>query len=165
MTTCHSLFQCAAIKHLWKNTQFASSVKTAMGDDIVAFCLWMRSQWTKGEFEEFAMIGWEIWKEKQKSIHEGSGKALPKALSWGISLLTDFQKTKKRINITKADTSKDQETNWKPPTKSMLKLNTDACVNDNLKRYSIGGVTRDQQGRLLLAFGKQILTTSIGGPW
>ncbi|XP_073049043.1 uncharacterized protein [Primulina eburnea] len=38
----------------------------------------------------------------------------------------------------------------------LLKLNTDACVNKEADWYSIGGVLRDHQGRLLLAFGNRI---------
>ncbi|XP_073138224.1 uncharacterized protein [Henckelia pumila] len=48
------------------------------------------------------------------------------------------------------------ETMWKPPDFNCLKLNVDASFNTNLNMFSVGGVVRDNQGRLLLAFGKQI---------
>ncbi|XP_073057074.1 uncharacterized protein [Primulina eburnea] len=45
---------------------------------------------------------------------------------------------------------------WTRPATGTSKLNVDACINESLNRYSIGGVLRDCQGKLLLAFGKQI---------
>ncbi|XP_073304541.1 uncharacterized protein [Primulina huaijiensis] len=49
-----------------------------------------------------------------------------------------------------------QEKTWKPPRSSTLKLNVDAIVDEDQNLYSVGGVVRDTQGQLLLAFGKQI---------
>lgn len=45
---------------------------------------------------------------------------------------------------------------WKPPSSCTFKLNVDVAVNENRQQFSIGGTVRDNQGHLLLAFGKHI---------
>ncbi|XP_073057086.1 uncharacterized protein [Primulina eburnea] len=70
------------------------------------------------------------------------------------TFLTEFQAAKSAARNPpqgRALTSK-----WKPPEANYLKLNVDACYNEHLNHYSVGGALRDNQGRLLLAFGKQI---------
>lgn len=89
-STCHSLFHYATIMKLWKTTPFSSSVKASIGDDIFEFCSWMKEQWIKEQFEEFAIHGWVVWKERQKVIHGEGGKLLPTTLSLSTSLLEDF---------------------------------------------------------------------------
>ncbi|XP_073132998.1 uncharacterized protein [Henckelia pumila] len=58
--------------------------------------------------------------------------------------------------ITNAGERGRPELRWMPPSSCLLKLNVDAAVNEDMHLYSISGVVRDNQGRLLLAFGKQL---------
>ncbi|XP_075475208.1 uncharacterized protein LOC142505947 [Primulina tabacum] len=65
----HALFFCAAIKHLWKNTSFAQVLRGNSQADTLELCLWLKDQFSKTEFEEFAIHTWAVWKEKQKYLH------------------------------------------------------------------------------------------------
>ncbi|XP_073017958.1 uncharacterized protein [Primulina eburnea] len=58
--------------------------------------------------------------------------------------------------IEEASLRQNSEKVWKPPASCALKLNVDVAVNEVRHQFGIGGVIRDNQGRLLLAFGKQI---------
>ncbi|XP_073119673.1 uncharacterized protein [Henckelia pumila] len=84
------------------------------------------------------------------------GHWLPTSISWDTLLLADFRKARKGLMVQDGVSIKQKEINWEPPAQSMLKLNTGACVNEKRNKYSIGGVLRDRQGRLLLVSGKQI---------
>ncbi|XP_073270525.1 uncharacterized protein [Primulina huaijiensis] len=77
-------------------------------------------------------------------------------VSWSLTFLTDFQKAKALDQQAVSAHSVLDDRRWVAPDESTFKLNVDACVNDNSSQYSIAGVLRDCQGRLLLAFGKQI---------
>ncbi|XP_073153947.1 uncharacterized protein [Henckelia pumila] len=56
-STCHSLFHCAAIKHLWKNTPFANLLKVAKEENVIDLCLRLQDQLNKLVFENFVMHG------------------------------------------------------------------------------------------------------------
>ncbi|XP_073049019.1 uncharacterized protein [Primulina eburnea] len=118
------------------------------------FCWWMIEQLTRGEFEKISIQTWAVWKEKLDILHGNDMLLNELNITWSRAFLSEFQDAR----LADRTTTKKQSLvkKWKKPEKTALKLNVDACVNENLNRYSVGGVLRGNQGRLLLAFGKQI---------
>ncbi|XP_073041813.1 uncharacterized protein [Primulina eburnea] len=117
--------------------------------------LWGLSIPPKVEFEKFAIQTWEIWKERQNLIHDDSRTSMAN-VSWSLTFLTDFQKAKALDQPVVPAHSVLDDRRWMAPDAGTFKLNVEACVNNNSSQYSIAGVLRDCQGRLLIAFGKQI---------
>ncbi|XP_075486202.1 uncharacterized protein LOC142525796 [Primulina tabacum] len=99
---------------------------------------------------------WAVWREKQNFLHSDKKKPLAADVSWSTTLLSDFRNTRKKEKIADIPLKGNQEKIWTPPRHCSFKLNVDAAVNMESHKFSIGGVVRDNQGRLLLAFGKQI---------
>ncbi|XP_073014931.1 uncharacterized protein [Primulina eburnea] len=77
-------------------------------------------------------------------------------VSWSLTFLSDFQRAKALDIQEIASPSEPANKRWMRPATGTYKLNVDACVNENTNLHSVGGALRDCQGRLLLAFGKQI---------
>ncbi|XP_073046213.1 uncharacterized protein [Primulina eburnea] len=77
-------------------------------------------------------------------------------VDWSLTFLADYRKAKESGNLCTKNARGKPEKSWTPPRASTLKLNIDAAVNNQLSHYCVGGVVRDKQGRLLMAFGKQI---------
>ncbi|XP_073014526.1 uncharacterized protein [Primulina eburnea] len=155
-STCHALFFCAAIKHLWKNTSFAIVLRRAARSCTMDLCLWLKEQFPKPAFEEFAILTWAVWREKQNFLHSDKKNPSATTVSWSSAVLPDFRKARVKEKIIIAAPRVNLEKIWTPPSPCSLKLNVDAAVNFEKNQFSIGGVVRDSQGRLLLAFGKQI---------
>ncbi|XP_073049440.1 uncharacterized protein [Primulina eburnea] len=65
-------------------------------------------------------------------------------------------KARAKEKIREATPRNKSEKVWKPPVSCTLKLNVDAAVNEDRHQFGIGGAVRYNQGRLMLAFGKQI---------
>ncbi|XP_075480607.1 uncharacterized protein LOC142521262 [Primulina tabacum] len=115
---------------------------------------WWSFIWSLSIPPKFAILSWAVWKERLKILHGNDGLLNERVITWSNTFLTEFQAAKSTARSPpqgRALTSK-----WKPPEANDLKMNVDACFNEHLNRYSIGGALRDNQGRLLLAFGKQI---------
>ncbi|XP_073280672.1 uncharacterized protein [Primulina huaijiensis] len=155
-STCHALFFCAAIKHLWKNTLFAPVLRGGSQTCTLELCLWLKEQLSKSDFENFASHTWAVWREKQNFLHSDKKKPLAADVSWSSTLLSDFRKSRIKEKIADLPLKGNQEKIWTRPRHCSLKLNVDAAVNGESHKFSIGGVVRDNQGRLLLDFGKQI---------
>ncbi|XP_073298446.1 uncharacterized protein [Primulina huaijiensis] len=153
-STCHSLFFCELIKRLWKDTEYYQVMKVAKEACTMDFCWWMSEQLSRGEFEKFAIQTWAIWKEKLDIFHGNDRPLNELNITWSRAFLSEFQDDRLADRTTTKKHSSVKK--WKKPEKTDLKLNVDACVNENLNRYSVSGVLRDNQGRLLLAFDKQI---------
>ncbi|XP_073057072.1 uncharacterized protein [Primulina eburnea] len=98
----------------------------------------------------------KAWKEKQNFLHGDTSKPLPEQITWSSAFLISFQEASTLERITAGKVERRFETRWKPPEANCLKLNVDASFNTNLNKFSVGGVVRDNQGRLLLVFGKHI---------
>ncbi|XP_073024373.1 uncharacterized protein [Primulina eburnea] len=77
-------------------------------------------------------------------------------VSWSCAILSDFKRARIKEKIEDSSKKSNPERIWNPPRLSTLKLNVDAAVDEVRHHFSIDGVLRDKQGRLLLVFGKQI---------
>ncbi|XP_073138603.1 uncharacterized protein [Henckelia pumila] len=75
-STCHALFFCPAINHWWSKSNFVSQFKVAKRASTMELFLWMQTQLSKTEFEEFAILAWAVWKEKQNFLHGDRSKPL-----------------------------------------------------------------------------------------
>ncbi|XP_073309959.1 uncharacterized protein [Primulina huaijiensis] len=137
-----------------QDTEYYQVMKVAKEACTMDFCWWMSEQLSRGEFEKFARQAWAVWKEKLDIMH-GNERLLHEVnITWSRAFLSEFQDAR----LADKTTPKKQPSakTWQKPVNNALKLNVDACVNENLNRYSVGGVLRDNQGRLLMAFAKQI---------
>lgn len=144
-STGHSLFFGSYIKHLWKNSKFSFLLRDvrACPMDLV---LWMKEQLHKVDFESFAMHSWAIWRTRQNYIHSDQRDPMTKDIGWSAS---DFRKARKSDLLPTVFEREQPEMIWQPPRSSSIKLNIDAKVNEDMHLYSIGGIVRDKQGRLL----------------
>ncbi|XP_075521069.1 uncharacterized protein LOC142554268 [Primulina tabacum] len=101
---------------------------------------------------------YEQFGEKQKFLHGDKWKPAIENIPWSScsAMLSEFQKARIMETIACPSERGSQEKTWKPPRSSTLKFNVDVAVDEDRNQYSVDGVVRDIQGRLLLAFGKQI---------
>lgn len=118
--------------------------------------MWMKEQLSKVDFESFAMHTWAVWRTRHNYIHSDKRNPMTMDIGWCATFLHDFRKARISKLLPMVLERGRPEMNWKPPSSSSLKFNIDAKVNKDMHLYSIGGVVRDKQGGLLLAFGKQI---------
>ncbi|XP_075491149.1 uncharacterized protein LOC142529488 [Primulina tabacum] len=130
--------------------------KEATQTSTLDICMWLKQQLSKEEFENLAVHTWGIWKEKQNFIHGDRTKPMAENICWSSTMLCEFRKTRKLVKISNQSVVANSERKWTPPGRCTLKLNVDAAFNEDKQQYSAGGVIRDSQSRLLLAFGKQI---------
>ncbi|XP_075515867.1 uncharacterized protein LOC142550678 [Primulina tabacum] len=93
-------------------------------------------------------------KNKILSMEIGATQWL--TIFFGVTMLCDFRRARKKEKIAIQDELVNPKKKWMPPGSCNLKMNVDASVNKDKNHYSVGGVVRDSQGRLLLAFEKQI---------
>ncbi|XP_075489609.1 uncharacterized protein LOC142528443 [Primulina tabacum] len=119
-------------------------------------CIWLKYQMPEDEFEYLAIHTWAIWREKRKFLHGDNRKPMIENIPWSSAMLSEFQKVRMMETISCQSERGSQEKTWKPPRSSTPRLNVDAVVNEDQNQYSVGEVVRDTQGRLFLAFGKQI---------
>ncbi|XP_073137538.1 uncharacterized protein [Henckelia pumila] len=150
------LFDSKSIKKWWNKTPFVCTMKMPYKASTMEFCFWMQSHLSKSEFEEFAIHSWAIWKKKMNFTHGDRAKPLIEQISWSSSFLSNFREACASKSLSDVSNRRGLEKVWKPSDLGCLKLNVDASVNTNSNKFSVGGVVHDNQGRLLLAFGKQI---------
>ncbi|XP_073153896.1 uncharacterized protein [Henckelia pumila] len=139
-------------KEMVEDNRVFGLLKAVKNSNTLDVCLWMKNHLSKREFEEFAMQTWACWKEKQKYIHGDRTKYIIDNISWGHAMLQKFRGAKNMGKFNAIETRNKSEAVWIAPDFDKLKLNVDASVNKNLNKATVGGVLRDYQGRLLMAF-------------
>ncbi|XP_073137107.1 uncharacterized protein [Henckelia pumila] len=82
----------------------------------------------RSDFELFVMREWAVWNQRLKMVHGSSSATITN-----------------NVHI-----------KWMPPPRGKLRMDVDAAFNVDLNLYAIGGVVRDHEGSLVIAFGKKV---------
>ncbi|XP_073138440.1 uncharacterized protein [Henckelia pumila] len=87
-------------------------------------------------------------------------EALSQNLDCCENLLQEFQKSRMKLDLVTNALNSSGLAGWNAPTPGTLQLEVEACVNDNLQQYGVGGAIKYFTGRILQAFGQRIATPS-----
>ncbi|KAL5811773.1 hypothetical protein ACOSQ3_026723 [Xanthoceras sorbifolium] len=90
--------------------------------------LWVFVKAKRAEFEEFCMILWGVWSNRNAVCHSKSPRLSADLVSWSLSLLREFQGTQKVFGSPLQPPRQRCSAPWSPPPAGSLKLNTDAAV-------------------------------------
>ncbi|KAL5737824.1 hypothetical protein ACOSP7_030585 [Xanthoceras sorbifolium] len=119
--------------------------------------LWVFVRAKRAEFEEFCMILWGVWSERNAVFHSNSPRVSADLVSWSLSLLREFQGTQKVFGSPPPPPREPCSSPWSPPPAGSLKLNTDAAVKPGCSVLGSGAVVRDSQGKVVAASAKPLL--------
>ncbi|KAL5735971.1 hypothetical protein ACOSQ2_030759 [Xanthoceras sorbifolium] len=117
------------------------------------------------ELEEFCLILWEIWFERNAVFHSKNPRLNADLVSWSLSLLSEFQGTQKVFGSLSQSLRQPCSDPWLPPPAGSLKLNSDAAVKPGSSFLGFGVVVCDGQGKIVAASAKPLLgffSTEIG---
>lgn len=102
----------------------------------------------KSQLENFCMVLWSVWKERNNYVHAKPYKTPEVILSNAMNFLLEFQKAKWCIEG--APVSKTPgHTNWCIPDEGALKLNVDATLFNELSFMGVGIIIRNDRGVVL----------------
>ncbi|KAL5773835.1 hypothetical protein ACOSQ2_013759 [Xanthoceras sorbifolium] len=105
----------------------------------------------------FCMILWGVWSDRNAVFHSKFPRVNADLVSWSLSLLREFQGTKKVFGSPYQPPRQPCSASWSPPPASSLKLNTDAAVKSGFSVMGSGAVVRDSQGKVVAASAKPLL--------
>ncbi|XP_073025263.1 uncharacterized protein [Primulina eburnea] len=150
------------MKSCWKDTVFKTLLQRVKRYDIVDIFLWMKERLNQKEFEIFVIRTWGVWHERLQILHKDKRNLATGDTYWSIHLLNDYKEARTALSIEPTLSSYINKRSWKKPDINQLRLETDATYNENSNSFSVGGVIRDHEGKIVLAFGHQIKkTTSV----
>ncbi|KAL5736641.1 hypothetical protein ACOSQ2_031429 [Xanthoceras sorbifolium] len=119
--------------------------------------LWVFARAKRVELEEFCMILWGVWSERNAVCHSKSPRVSADLVSWSLSLLREFQGTQKVFGSPLQPPRQPCSSPWSPPPAGSLKLNSDAAVKPGCSMMGSGVVVRDSQGKVVAASAKPLL--------
>ncbi|KAL5753791.1 hypothetical protein ACOSP7_022011 [Xanthoceras sorbifolium] len=119
--------------------------------------LWFFVRAKRAEFEEFCMILWGVWSDRNAVLHSKSPRVSADLVSWSLSLLREFQGTQKVFGSPSQPPRQPCSASWSPPPAGSLKLNIDAAVKSGFSVMGSGAVVRDSQGKVVAASAKPLL--------
>ncbi|XP_075473411.1 uncharacterized protein LOC142504428 [Primulina tabacum] len=143
-------------KSWWKFVWSLSVPPKVKDMDFLDTFIRMKSVLRKEDMEVFAMRTWAVWHDRLRILHEKVPGCAQFDVEWSASLLKDFKEARESLITVHAPKPLPQLERWTRPPVNTLKLDVDATVNFDTGGYSIGGIVRDHDGQILVAFGKRI---------
>ncbi|KAL5735902.1 hypothetical protein ACOSQ2_030690 [Xanthoceras sorbifolium] len=156
-SSAHALFWCSSVHPIWEFTVFWDVLNLQRHISCFDLILWVFVRAKRAEFEEFCMILWGVWSERNAVFHSKSPRVSADLVSWSLSLLRKFQSTQKVFGSPSQPPRLPCSASWSPPPAGSLKLNTDAAVKPGLSVMGSGAVVRDSQGKVVAASAKPLL--------
>lgn len=123
---------------------------------MVEIFLWMKSQLSREDFELFAIRTWAVWHDKMRILHSNNQKHESIEVDWCTSLLQNYKNVMQLATIRDDRRLITSHSRWTRPETNCFIMNVDAAVNWESNNFSVGGVVRDHEGRMVLAFGRKI---------
>ncbi|KAL5808022.1 hypothetical protein ACOSQ3_028713 [Xanthoceras sorbifolium] len=156
-SSAHALFWCSSVRPIWESTVFWDVLNLQRYISCFDLILWVFVRAKAAEFEEFCMILWGVWSERNAVFHSKSPRVSADLVSWSLSLLREFQGTQKVFGSPPPAPRLFCSSSWSPPPAGSLKLNTDAAVKPGFSMMGSGTVVRDSQGKVVAASAKPLL--------
>lgn len=106
----------------------------------------------------FGCALWTLWSERNKIVHERkqkSGKDISHTIGWYLRELDDTEVRKYIRSRTKAK--------WRPPTRSIVKINFDGAFEKESFRSCSGIVARNTHGEVLVS--RAVFHPNFGSPF
>ncbi|XP_073119950.1 uncharacterized protein [Henckelia pumila] len=117
--------------------------------------MWMRRVLNIEEFEKFVMRLWVVWHERMRVLHSKREVIENLDVNWSETYLREFQNANAALKISHEHRNTDYSSNYSNFMSTDLRLEVDAAVNEDKDRCGIGGVVRNEEGNIVLAFGRQ----------
>ncbi|KAL5783938.1 hypothetical protein ACOSQ2_006330 [Xanthoceras sorbifolium] len=156
-SSAHALFWCSSVRPIWESTVFWDILNLQCHISCFDLILWVFVRTKRAEFEEFCMILWGVWSERNAVCHSKSPRFSADLVSWSLSLLREFQGTQKVFGSPLQPPRQPRSSPWSPPPAGSLKLNSDAAVSPGYFVMGSGAVVRDSQGKVVAASAKPLL--------
>ncbi|KAL5800890.1 hypothetical protein ACOSQ3_032522 [Xanthoceras sorbifolium] len=156
-SSAHALFWCSSVRPIWESTVFWDILNLQCHISCFDLILWVFVRAKRAELEEFCMILWGVWSERNAVCHSKSPRFSADLVSWSLSLLREFQGTQKVFGSPLQPPRQSRSSPWLPPPAGSLKLNTDAAVKSGCSVLGSGAVVRDSQGKVVAASAKPLV--------
>ncbi|KAL5794878.1 hypothetical protein ACOSP7_003472 [Xanthoceras sorbifolium] len=155
-SSAHALFWCSSVRPIWESTVFWDVLNLQRHISCFDLILWVFVRAKRAEFEEFCMILWGVWSDRNAVFHSKSPRVSADLVAWSLSLLREFQGTQKVFGSPSQPPRQPCSALWSPPPAGSLKLNTDAAVKSGFSVMGSGAVVRDSQGKVVVASAKPL---------
>ncbi|KAL5794824.1 hypothetical protein ACOSP7_003418 [Xanthoceras sorbifolium] len=156
-SSAHALFWCSSVRPIWESTVFWAVLNLQRHISCFDLILWVFVRAKRAEFEEFCMILWGVWSDRNAVFHSKSPRVSADLVSWSLSLLREFQGTQRVFGSPSQPPRQPCSSPWSPPPAGSLKFNTDAAVKPGSSVMGSGAVVRDSQGKVVAASAKPLL--------
>ncbi|XP_015381605.1 uncharacterized protein LOC107174895 [Citrus sinensis] len=156
----HALMECKVAQKAWSLTNFAESLKSMGGPDLLTVFHDLTKKISKIDFELMTIICWTIWKARNKYLFEAKKSDPHMLVITAGALMEAYQKVKGPEGKCRATKEESKTRGWQPPQQNCFKVNVDATISNDKQLSGLGVVIRDSTGKSIAA---AIKTTKFHG--
>lgn len=75
-------------------------------------------------------------------------------------VLENFQNMRRNVVGVSSSNIQDSQSYWHPSFLGLLRLDVDDCVNEHTGKFGVEGVVRNNEGKLIYAFGRHLISAN-----
>ncbi|KAL5861886.1 hypothetical protein ACOSQ4_003182 [Xanthoceras sorbifolium] len=147
-TIAHALLVCPKAAAVWEAFSFGLLFVAAHVPSLFDFLCSFSQVLPRRDFELVCIILWQLWFERNYSLHNGKLKAVADILSASVS------RSNNGAGISCVEEGNREVVRWAAPPASSLKLNCDAAVRADRACIGIRAVTRSSSEQVVVASSK-----------
>uniref|UniRef100_A0A803PYN6 Reverse transcriptase domain-containing protein n=1 Tax=Cannabis sativa TaxID=3483 RepID=A0A803PYN6_CANSA len=147
-TVTHAFLECSRVKTAWKNSSFYIFYAEHKSLNIYAYISKAVETFDKRMLCIFFCFLWMVWSQRNNYLHHHRCLSPMFIFDHAVAYLQDFESANlKAEGICNVQRSSISHTSLVAP--SRYRINTDAAIDLNLKKHSLGVVVRDAQDQVV----------------
>ncbi|CAL1389644.1 unnamed protein product [Linum trigynum] len=151
-TQLHAFVECAWGSRIWRQSQCADLYMLHDGGTTVEWLKKAREKAGEDWFEEWSVLLWFLWKERNAQLFNGLKTAEEEIVQRAKIFLDDYREHQERRIATQRETG---DRKWRKPPTGRVMVNTDAGILQE-GGIGLGVVMRDENGSFVLATAKRV---------
>ncbi|KAL0016440.1 hypothetical protein SO802_003509 [Lithocarpus litseifolius] len=150
----HILWGCHIAREAWNEKSLKLDCPSRSPREFIEVVWWLMETPGEKNWEEFAIMAWLLWNNRNYVRHGGSCKS-GKSIAWEASKYETEVRDSLPIQGKAAPTTS-RTKHWVPPLPGKYKVNIDAAVFKEQGCCGVGVVIRNDKGQLMGAMSKRV---------
>ena len=145
----HALWECGVACGIWAGSSMKLQKFTQGQGDILQLFAELLQRLSTEEFENFLVVSWLIWNQRNSVIHGGKVKDPRQVLKRAEDFLAEYHQAQDQL--VSLQNVQQQSDVWQPPHSDHYKLNFDAAIFTDVGCSGVGAIIRNERGEVMAA--------------
>ncbi|XP_057803182.1 uncharacterized protein LOC131018484 [Salvia miltiorrhiza] len=148
------------VRKTWKASRYWRIMCKAEGLDLMQIAWAIHEEFTREEYEVWAIMVWQVWVFKCRSKQEKTRVKNEVSESECLILWESFQRAKSAYALNTVMGLEYGDKKWQQPKRDEYRVDVDILYDESTQAFGVGVIARDEHGKIIAALAKRTRPTS-----